>query len=363
MIYKNSILVLFIFFGTVLNSCGNDDSQNPGNTIEEGRRLQLTNLYDNFIIPQVDSHAMFSTLLKEKTIAFNNTPTLTSLNEIKIAWTQAFLKWKKLEALNIGPIQESFIYPSIQQWPINAAIIENTINSSVEIDADFIASIGALGKGYSSIEYLIFKQDEATTLATFNTSPTNERRKQYLVALTQNIETLALDIALVWQNFETFFKTALGTNVNGSQNRIINAFIANLEYIKNTKIEEALNSMEISSFEAYQSRLSTNAITANIEALKDIYTGNFNAENSFGIEDYLRITLQNNELANGITEAFLNVQNALLAIPSTLENSLIENPEAILAFRNELSTLITLCKVDLASAANIIITFNDNDGD
>jgi predicted lipoprotein len=97
---------------------------------------------------------MFSKLLKEKTIAFNNNPTLTSLNEIKIAWTRAFLEWNKLEALNIGRIQESFMYSSIQQWPINTAIIENTINSSVEIDTDFIASIGALGKGYSSIKYL-----------------------------------------------------------------------------------------------------------------------------------------------------------------------------------------------------------------
>jgi hypothetical protein len=102
-------------------------------------------------------------------------------------------------------------------------------------------------------------------------------------------------MVLIWQNLETFFKPELGTNVNGSQNRIINAFIANLEYIKNTKNEEALTSIEISSLEAYQSRLSTNAITANIEALKNIYTGNFNAENSLRIEDYLRITLQNNE--------------------------------------------------------------------
>jgi hypothetical protein len=56
MMYENSTFVLFIFFGTVLNSCRNDDSQNPENIIEQGRRLQITNLHDNFIILQVDSH-------------------------------------------------------------------------------------------------------------------------------------------------------------------------------------------------------------------------------------------------------------------------------------------------------------------
>jgi len=53
----------------------------------------------------------------------------------------------------------------------------------------------------------------------------------------------------------------------------------------------------------------------------------------------------------------------ILAISGSLEEAVISNPTQVEDLQNSFSNLITLFKVDLASAANVIVTFNDNDGD
>tara|TARA_R110002110_G_scaffold157930_4_gene355070 strand:- start:379 stop:570 length:192 start_codon:yes stop_codon:yes gene_type:complete len=53
-----------------------------------------------------------------------------------------------------------------------------------------------------------------------------------------------------------------------------------LEFIKNTKNEDALNTMAIVDLENFRSQFSKESIQLNIEALKLVYTGNFNDNNN-----------------------------------------------------------------------------------
>jgi predicted lipoprotein len=354
-------LIISSFF--FINSCGIDDDGTPTTKIEDARRQQIANFYDGFIVHQTSIHVGNTTSLFEIATLFQETPSQETLRNLKESWRIAFSTWKKIEPFNIGIIQESFIHSSIHTWPAATNEIENSIENTSTIDVNYISGIGAQRKGYAAIEYLLFDEEESNILAKFTTNPKAIKRSDYLIALTENLKNTTTNLNQLWLSYETDFKMDVSTSVKGNQNRLINAMIAQLEFIKNTKIEEALNTMNVFDLENYRSQFSKEAIQLNIEALRLVYTGNFNSNNTFGLEEYLSQTLERPALNEEVINAYTATISAFNAIPSSLENVITNEPALIETCLENLTTLIRLHKVDVASAANIIITFNDNDGD
>lgn len=358
------IAFLIVSFLALQISCNDDDETTSQNNIEDGRLMQITNLYDSQIFPLQDIHINATQNLIDATQAFTETPTETSLAQLKDTWRTTFSLWKELEIYNLGPTQINFTHNRIHRWPINEDDIEAAIASTDPIDANYINSLGSPLKGYGALEYLLFQNESSIIVSQFTTEPEADRRSSYLLALSINLKEQAQVLKDTWISFETEFKTDVSTSVTGSQNRVINALIANVEFIKNTKIEEALNAnpSNIELLEAYYSEQSKEAIASNLKSIRATYTGNFGGTN-YGIEEYLTQVLQNNALNTEIINAFDQTEAAINAISGSLENALITNPTGIENVRNSFSSLTTLLKTDLASAANIIVTFNDNDGD
>jgi hypothetical protein len=82
-----------------------------------------------------------------------------------------------------------------------------------------------------------------------------------------------------------------------------------------------------------------------------------------GLEEYISETLQRPDLNAEVVTAYLDTSNAFDVLPNTLQDAIINEPALLEDCITTLTSLIRLHKVDIASAANIIITFNDNDGD
>ncbi len=366
---KNLVPIAFIAMSTfVIISCNSDDGDNENDktAIELGREAQINNLFDNQIKPLQQNHIQLSSTLFEQSQIFETAINVENLVELKNAWKSSFLLWKQMEIYNLGEIQTSFIHLSIDQWPVNTSVIENNINgSTIEIDDSYIASLGAPAKGYAAIEYLLFNENEQTIIDAFNNGQNAVRRLQYLVALCKNLNEKAVELKSKWHSYESAFKTTLTTGVDGSQNQVVNALVAAIENIKNKKLDAALSSATPNPelLEAYRSEQSKQAIAANLKSVFDTYKGNFNNQEGFGLEEYVSQILNRADINTSIITAFADAQSALDQISSSLEVSVVTQTAQVVAFQNRITALIALFKVDLSSAANIVITFNDNDGD
>jgi len=204
-----------------------------------------------------------------------------------------------------------------------------------------------------------------SVVSEFSSDANSSRRSQYLVALTKNLQEQADALQMLWADIAPGFKTRLETGVNGSQNQVVNALIAGIETIKNKKIEPALNNqvMAVEALEAFRSGLSKEAIAQNLETIFETYTGDFSDKEGFGLSEYMVQVLQRPDLDKAIQEAFSKATTNLNEIKGSLEDALKNNPESIEKFRESLADLVGIFKADFASAANIVVTFTDNDGD
>ncbi|WP_289038408.1 imelysin family protein [uncultured Zobellia sp.] len=366
--YPKVIVYISLFCGAfALNiSCGSDDNQaeEKMTSVEEGRRLQIENLYDAQIEPFQVSHIALTETLMEAAKAFRELPTETSLVDLKNSWSQAFMLWEQGEIYNIGVVRNSFVHSQIHEWPVNVEVIEENIAGETSIDEAYIASLGASSKGYGAMEYLLFHASETEILSEMSSEENADSRLDYLVALAESLNSSAMSLQELWTATETSFKTRLESGVNGSQNLAVNAVIAELETIKLRKLEQIINNPDSPEMglEAYYSETSREAILINLEALKETYTGNFEAE-GFGMEDYLVEVLDRPDLNDLILAKFDEALTLFGETQSSLEILAKDNPDAIVELRDAVTEIIALLKNDYSSAASIVVTFNDNDGD
>ncbi|MDB2606309.1 imelysin family protein [Zobellia sp.] len=367
--YQKTILYIGLFFGALVLtiSCGSDDSDvvvEDETSVEEGRSLQIENLYDSQVAPLQVEHISATRTLVEAAIAFEEQPSEATLVTLKETWLEAFMLWEEMEIYNIGVIRSSFIHSQIHEWPANIDYIEESVSGDETIDEAYIISSGSSSKGYGAIEYLLFNATDAEVLTAMTTGDNAQNRLDYLVAVAANLSTNATSLQELWVATETSFKERLESGVNGSQNIIVNGVIAGLETIKITKLEQIINSTENPELqlEAYYSEKSREAILVNLEALRLTYTGNFDGE-GFGMEDYLVEVLDRSELNESILATF----DTAIALFNETEESLRtlaeDDPEKIVALRDVVTEIIALIKNDYSSAASIVVTFNDNDGD
>ncbi|TLP81880.1 imelysin family protein [Maribacter sp. ACAM166] len=361
--------LLFSFLMLITFSCGNDDMGGETDediiSVEEGRRMQVAELYDSQITILQQKHIDLLEIFVDESENFASAPSAASLALVQQTWKNAFLHWKSAEIYNLGAIQSSFIHTRIHQWPVNTRIIEANISGAQSIDNKYISSTGANVKGYGAIEYLLFHDTDAAVLLEFTTSENKERRLQYVVSLVENLKEQSDVLRVFWTDTETTFKENLETGVNGSQNRVVNALIAALESIKRRKIEEALNteSLAVEQLEAFRSAQSKEAIAANLSAIYNTYLGDFENNNNFGLSEYAIEVLNRQDLDKAIREAFRRAFDDLEAIDGSLESALISNVDLIESLRVSIQEIIAIFKTDFSSAANIVVTFNDNDGD
>lgn len=360
-----SILIFSIVLSGVLSCSSDDDNNNAVDKQKDGRQSQAVNLYDNQIAPLQNAHVAATADLKEKAVDFKNDINQANLTALKAAWKDAFYIWKQDEIYNLGEIQNSFVTSGIDKFPTDPEVIENGIDGSLEIDDRFIPRLSVKGKGYAALEYLVFDEDESATIEQFTTGENAERRQQYLVALAVNLNAKAQELKQAWESYEQSFKNSLDTGVDGNQNQIVNGMVAGIENIKNMKINQALGSVPIdeTQLEAFRSETSKAAIAKNLQTVKLTYTGNVNGQNGYGMENYLTEVLDKPALNNTIKESFDEVSAALNLIDAPLKESITSQPGKFENLTQKITELIALFKVDLAKAADIIITFSDNDGD
>ncbi len=347
-------------------------SEDSGDEADDFDRVALLdNMGRNIILPNYLSFYQRATDLKDVANNFAANPSMQNLENLQASWKAAALAWKNAEAINLGPVDQLFLKTSIDNWPTNTIAIEEALTTTTAIDNAYISSLGSSSKGLPAIEYLIFDL-ETGNQAILNAMVASTNRPVYLVALCENLQSLAMQLSAAWdpdsEDYLDTFIEADGKDVGSSINMLANNLIFLAEIVKNEKIgvplgKKSLGELLPKNAEAWRSQSSLSFIQANLKTLKSLYKG----ANGAGFDDYLNHInsryLQDEPLSEVIEAQFDNAIEAAEAISMPLTAALTQEKDKVELAFSEAQQLVILLKTDMMSSLGLLVTFSDNDGD
>ncbi len=359
---KKTALLFSILF--VLNAC-----DKPTDSVikdDFDRKVMLQNYYDNLILPAFtaleSSVLVFETSLK---LLVAN-PTEQSLSDAQKAWEATYIVWLSANAYNFGPTGEDGIrkglIEEIGTFPVNVAKIEANITTKKLTFNDFDRD----NRGLLGIEYLLFDSDNKSALAKLK----DQNRRNYLLALTENVKMWAIESKKGWVGYKADFTSKNGTDVGSSTSQLYNEFIRSYEAIKNFKMGLPLGlragqtQAEPSKVEGFYSKKSLKFLTANINAIENIYYGRGTVD-GLGLKEYLE-AVEGGKVLVASTEAQLAViKTVLKTVPDNMPiaEQIVKSPQVLTNLHTELQKNTRFFKSDMSSILGIAITFASGDGD
>jgi len=320
---------------------------------------------DNQILPGITSFINAVSNLETTVKLYLAETTEENLSIARQQWVATAIAYEKIYVFNIGDVRSKFIHFSIYDWPATPVAIENNILNNT-IDKSFMDSVLPTAKSIAALEYLLFKTSLSETNLEISSSI---KRKDYMKFSVEFLELQANNLQNTWVasggNYSSTFINNENTGVRSSFNIFFNGLYNLIDTGKITKIGKpaGLEKSDVINPEltqAYFSNTSLAILSANMESITQAY---FNTNGDLGIDDYVFFITQNNELNDLVLLRIKAVNDAIKAIPLTLNEAIIKQPELTKELHNKLEELRILFAVDLRSRLSIVITSTDNDGD
>ncbi len=343
-----SKVTMFFALAIYIQSCKKDEVEPTPVTVN-----------NQDVINDISSNINASTYLQLKTntadlytasLVFASNSTEQNLNICRDFWKAARSTWEQSEGFIYGPVATENIDPRIDTWPVNFVDLNAQIDGTNQFTDTYVNNLEDALKGFHPIEFLLWGQNGTKTYDQFTT-----REKEYLVALTKNLETLTADLYSQWNtnvadSYIHHFKNPTSSNPYYDNKKavfqeIVNAMIGICDEVASGKIGEPFINADPSLEESPYAQNSMTDFRNNIKSVQNVYLGKFNAD-GVGLEDLVRkynLSLDNTIKAkintsitalNNITDPFgtaiisqpTQVQNAITAIEdlkNTLESELL----------------------------------------
>lgn len=365
-----SIVALAVLATSILAGCKKDKSEDPtpGDAVTFDRSGLLTDFTNNVVLPGYADLVTTSDALHQAAATFADTPEMGTLTALRAAWNTTMEAWMACEMFRFGPQYTDNLNQRIAYAAVNNGLIENEIAGSGPIDASYIANTGVTRKGLYALEYLLYNGDETTVLNAFTTGANAERRRIYVVSLSTDIATRITAIRTAWTDggYAGSFIAATQSNINGSLNILVNAWIEHIELVRRDKVQlpSGIEAGGTPNPEAVENRLSGRSI-ANIRIAAEQWQRIFTSGGS-GLDDNLNAInaqYQGEPLALKIRQEVDASIAACDAITVPLDDAVNSQQTQVNDLFLALKRLTVLTKVDMASQLGVIITFSDNDGD
>ena len=369
---KKYILYTLLLLGLCLSGCEKQEQESYN------RQLILDNVGNNIIIPQLKDLQQQASLLATAGDNFSSTPTTESLTAVQTAWKNAVLSWEKCIFFNFGPLKTQDMVVKIDFNPARTHIIESVLADVTTLDQAYIPTLGAAAKGFPALEYLLFdrSKDQAQLLALFTSGANTARRKTYVKALTENIQTQVAALLQEWVSEGNNYIQAFVNNSQGGNdavNTLANKMIEMAEIIANTKLGGPLGiqlkdgTPQPQDAEAWRSNSSVAHLLANLEVLAKVFAGT-RADNSNGdgFDDYLdalKSSGNGQSLSTGIAAQIEKTKQAVTAIQPSVYEAVTSNSAQVKEAYDQARQLTIMIKIEMMNALGGIVTFNDNDGD
>ena len=353
-------LSFILALGWLLAACADDNTADTERAFD--RVPLLENVADNIIVPAYETLAAETEALTVASDRFTHKPTAQQLQALKEQWLAARLAWKTCEAFNFGPIDQRFLDTKMDLFPVSVVGLENAV-AGYNGEADYLNSVGSDKKGFGALEYLLYHQGEAETVALFE----QEKYATYLGLLTQDLHGIATTVLADWKDgYAETFKANTGNDAGASITLYTNHMIELIEIIKNFKVATPLgvrtNSDPLPNLvESPYANTSVALILKNLEIIETVFTGGAGE----GLDDYLEaLDLSDGEepLATSIRTKIADCRTAAARLDN-LQTEVTTNQTAVQALLEATQTLTTLTKSDMMSQLGIIVTFSSNDGD
>lgn len=339
------------------------------------REKMLANITDNYIIPAYINYEVAANDLQNKITAFNSSPSIALLQEIKTKWKQACIDWQSVSFIDFGPAKDISLVTQTNIFPIDTALINENILSgtyNLQIPANFDA------KGFQAIDYLLFGTGN-NEQEVVNYFTNNIEAKNYLASVVNELKTNASFVLNSWNNsYASTFKNNSSDNSEGSSvSTLVNGISSHYEtYIRKGKL--GLPSGVFNGFsqqpmpghvEGLFSGYSIDFAKTAMQALNKFIKGDdFTTDKAGqGLDDYIKFVeakdANGNNLEATIESQISSIITKLNTHSTPLSEEVITKSSDVLATYQEMQKLVPLIKVDLTSALGVLVTYQDNDGD
>ena len=342
----------------VLTSCDKDkDNDVDINTLKSE---VLENTAKNVIEFSYSEMLSKVNALKTSVADLVASPTDAKLTTARNNWKEVRAVWEKTEAWLFGAVATEDIDPRIDTWPVDFNEIDQLLASSTVLDAayftrldqalessdeDIVDAANAM-RGFHPIEYILWGEDGTKTAAKL---ATETRAKQYLVALTDNLQTLTKEVYESWSNGysnqvakagngSTEFATQKGAFVE-----IVEAMAGICGEVGDGKMGEPFNNQDPALEESPFSKNSLADFTNNIEGIMNIYQGKFGSRDGKGLEDFVQY--YNKSLDLEIKAKHTAAINALKAITNPFGTALLASNSQSTLVQNAINRINELAEV------------------
>lgn len=374
---KKALLILLVTQLVVMVSCSkkNDNPIVEDPLVEDyDREAMLRNYADNYIIPAYAAYVSEVNDLKTEINTFNTTLSVAALQNLRVKWESTLLAWQDVSFLEFGPAQNISLRSQTNIYPVDTTLINSNITSgtyNLQLASNFDA------KGFQALDYLINgTAANDNDIVTYFTNNANART--YLLNVILDIESGATTVNNDWiNNYKTSFITNSSSNAQGSSvSNIVNAISLHYEtYIRKGKI--GLPAGVFNGFsqlpmpehvESYYYQQSLPFVYRSLIAMQKFLKGEHysTTTNGEGLDDYLsHVNAQSGgqPLQVLINNQFNTIQTELNNINDPLSNEVNINNQGVRDVYQKMQVLVPKMKVEMTNALEVMITYQDNDGD
>lgn len=223
---------------------------------------------------------------------FDTVTTDANLADCKQLWRDARLSWEQSEAFLFGPAETENVDPHIDTWPVDYVALDSVLSSTAVFSDSYINGLDDALRGFHPIEYLLFGTNGNKTAAQFTA-----REKQFLIALTSNLNDLTAQLAQSWNTSITGNYSAQVSNAGTSGSvyatkraafeEMVNAMADICNEVANEKIETPFVAQDPALEESPFSFNSMTDFTNNIKSVQNVYLGKYTTDGK-GLEDIVR---------------------------------------------------------------------------
>jgi predicted lipoprotein len=341
---------------------------------EFDRTPLLTNYSNQYIKPAYSAYYSEVSSLKNQVISFNSTLTTSSLQTLRSKWKNTLLIWQDVAFLEFGPAANISLRAQSNVYPVDTSTINTNISSgtyNLQVAANFDA------KGLQAIDFLVNgTAGNDNDIVTYFTNNSNART--YLIDVVNDLESNTKTVNDAWQgSYSATFIANSASNAQGSSvSDIINAINQHYEtYDRKGKIglpAGVFNGFSQSPMplhvEAYYSEESLPYVYRSLSSLKNFVKGSgyITSSNGTGLDDYLLfVSAKNNgqDLHTVIDNQFNAIKVELDNISDPLSNEVTVNNAGVKSVYQKMQQMVGYIKVDMTNALEVLITYQDADGD
>jgi len=320
----------------------------PGRPREAfGDRQLLADFVDGVLLPTYGQLNTAAQRLNRAIAQFAARPTEANLRAARQAWLAARLPWESSEAFAFGPAASLGYDAGLDDWPVNEVDVIAVLQSQDALTPDYLETLQTSQKGFHTIEFLLFGQNNDKQLAAFT-----PRELQYLQLIGADFASTAANLLASWvegvEGYPAYRKefveagdrsTAYPTP-QAAATELVQGIIDLLDELGAVKIGEALDTQNPFLLESRFSHSSLQDFYQNLRSVELTYfAGRARRPGSHSLSRY--VASIDPTLDTLVRQYLLAAETAVKAIPGPIETTICD-PAAkprIAAARDSVLTL------------------------